>query len=82
MVITSQHAHHSKPVWINMLGRLRITAWQREQRWPAPDRELLAYSAEHDAEPTRRCAVDALARAAEFLQPERPEQALATLETA
>jgi hypothetical protein len=58
MAITSQHAQQSKPAWISRPGRLRISGWQREQRWPAPDRELLAYSAEHDAEPTCRCAVD------------------------
>ncbi len=38
--------------------------------------------AERHAEPARRRAVDALARAADILQPGDPEQALATLETA
>lgn len=38
--------------------------------------------AERHAEPARRRAVDALARAADILQPGDPEQALTTLETA
>ncbi len=38
--------------------------------------------AERHAEPARRRAVDALARAADILQPEDPEQALTTLENA
>jgi two-component SAPR family response regulator len=51
--------------------------------YQGPLSEGAAYEwAERHAEPARRRAVDALARAAGILQPDDPEQALATLETA